>query len=151
MKKVKILSIVLIALPVLTFGLARSGWMQGRSNPANSGSDVIIAFDARQLTGRVWEGTTSGDIAGNVTIEALTGEPQIFRGTWAGKTRWQIVAGGNSFVAELDGKINTYNGVMMMRGKVTGGVKPGAAVLAQGQVTSLNPHHFVGTIRVLQP
>lgn len=152
MKKVKFLMLPFIALSVLSFGLVRSGWMRPRSSPdPNAGSDLIIAFDTRQVSERVWYGTTSGGINGDVTLEALNNPPQVFRGTWTGKTRWQIVAGSDSLVAEMDGKINTYNGVLLMRGKVIEGVNPGASVSAQGQVTSLNPHHFVGTIRVSQP
>jgi hypothetical protein len=151
MKRIKILTLVLIALSLSAYGLVRSGWMQSRSDGAKAGADVIINFDAQQLTERVWSGPATGGVTGNVTIEALNNAPPIFRGTWSGVTRWQVVAGGNSFVAEMEGKINTFNGVMVMRGKVLDGANPGASVWAQGQVTSINPHHFVGTIRVIQP
>jgi len=149
MKKIKIIFTTFAAALLITVVcLVRSGSTQEKSNAP---SDVVINFDSRQVTERVWYGTASGGVTGNVTIEALNNPPQVFRGTWAGATRWQIVAGSDSFIAEMDGKINTYNGVLMMRGRVINGANIAAEVWAQGQVVSINPHRFVGTIRVIQP
>lgn len=148
MKRIKLLAFVILALFVLTFALT------GRSpneTEANVPTDVVIAFDSRQITERVWEGPATGGAAGTVTIEALNVPPALFKGTWAGATRWQVVAGANSFTAEMTGKINTYNGVLAMRGKVIGGANAGAAVTANAQIASINPHHFVGTMRVVTP
>lgn len=151
MRRIKIIILVFIALSISAFCLARSGLMQRKTIESNAPADVIVNFDASLITERVWYGTTSGGASGNVTIEALNNPPQILRGTWVGVTRWQIVAGAGSFVAEMSGKINTFNGVLAMRGKVINGTNTGADVFAQGQVIALNPQHFTGTIRVIQP
>ena len=151
MKRRKFLTIVFIALLVAAFGLAQAGLMQKKAIEQNAPTDVVVNFDARQVTERVWYGAASGGASGNVTLEALNNPPQVFRGTWAGKTRWQIVAGNDSFIAEMEGKINTYNGVLIMRGRVINGANTAAEVVAQGQVVAINPHRFVGTIRVIRP
>jgi hypothetical protein len=151
MKRLKILTIVLVGLAVSVICLSGTGRMQTRNDSANAGSFAVIGFETAQVTERVWFGAASGDVSGEVTLEALNRSPQFLRGTWAGQTRWQIVAGENSFVAVMNGKINSYNGVLLMNGRIVDGANPGAAVSAQGQVIAVNPHRFAGTIRVGQP
>jgi hypothetical protein len=151
MKRVKVLMLVFIALSVAAFCLVRVGLMQKKTIESNAPTDVVINFDTSLITESVWYGTASGGVTGNVTIEALNNPPQVLRGTWVGTTRWQVVAGNNSFVAEMQGKINSYNGVLIMRGKVIDGTNAGAQISAQGQVIAINPHRFAGTIRVVQP
>ena len=148
MKRTAILAVSILVFSILAVLVARSSWMQTRYDESRAPFDTVITFDTSQVTERVWYGSASGDVTGNVTLEALNDPPQLFHGTWAGTTRWQITAGSNSFTADMRGKINTYNGTMTMMGKVLEGANPGARVVAQGQVTSINPHHFVGTIRV---
>jgi hypothetical protein len=151
MKRLKIAILIFIALSVSTFCMVRSGLMRMKTTEPNAPTDIVINFDTSQVTERVWYGTAAGGASGNVTIQALGDPPQVFRGTWAGATRWQIVAGNDSFVAEMEGKINTYNGVLVMRGRVINGANTVADVWAQGQVIAINPHRFVGTIRVIRP
>lgn len=150
MKKIQTTTLTLGFLAAI-FCLVALGLPPGKAVEADAPEDVVISFDTSQVTERVWYGTASGGVTGDVTVETSTGAAQLFRGTWTGRTRWQIGAGSSSFVAEMGGKINSYNGVLIMRGRVIDGADPGARVFAQGQVTSINPHHLAGTIRVIQP
>ena len=151
MKRVIILTLFIIVISVSTFVVNRTVWMQSNEKNENAGSDLVINFNSSQVTENVWFGNTTGDVSGEVTLEALNNSPQIFRGTWAGGTRWQINAGSDSFIAQMNGKINTYNGVLLMRGIVLNGTNAGNSVTARGQVVAINPHQFAGTIRVAQP
>lgn len=145
MKKIVFLFLVVMSLSVAVWVAAYA------TDESNTPGDVVINFEAQQVSESVWEGPATGGAAGTATVEALNVPPALFKGTWAGVSRWQVVAGSGSFAAEMTGKINTYNGVLAMRGKVVGGSNAGAPVTANAQIASVNPHRFVGTIRVITP
>jgi hypothetical protein len=79
--------------------------MQRKTVDTNAPSDVVVNFDTSLVTERVWYGTASGGVSGNVTIETLNNPPQVLRGTWAGATRQNYfyvrsLAGGQTSRAE---------------------------------------------------
>ncbi|MEZ5425231.1 MAG: hypothetical protein R2747_03095 [Pyrinomonadaceae bacterium] len=150
MKGIKIFTLLFIGLAFSAFFLIRSDRFHAGKSNAGTGSEIVVNFDTRQVSSSVWYGIATGDVSGNITLEAFENPPEIFRGTSSCKTRWHIVAGGNSFVAEMNGKINSYNGVLIMRGIVISGANVGETATAEGRVTAINPHRFEGTIRVNQ-
>lgn len=146
MKQLSFLALSFATIAICAFYLDRVGRTQSRD--AEAGAAIVINFDASQVTEGVWYGPASGDVTGNVTVESIDDPPELFRGTWSGRTRWQVAAGTSSFTSEMSGKINTYNGTMLMVGKVIDGSNAGARATAQAQITAINPHHFVGTVRI---
>ena len=111
MKRVAFLTISIVVFSVSAIYTARLGWPNA-GHDVNTGSEIVITLDTSQVSERVWYGTASGDVTGNLTLQTLDVPPQLFRGTWSGTTRWQVGAGTSSFTAEMRGKINTYNGAL---------------------------------------
>jgi hypothetical protein len=94
----------------------------------------------------VWQGTVSGDVDGDLTTElqSLAVSGPIWRVTFA----WIVSADSKSFVATLDGTLNTRTGTVVMDGSVTEGWLLGARVHEQGRLVDPATSTFVGTIRI---
>jgi hypothetical protein len=148
----KFLGLVLCTLSSAAFFLSPP--VATRINSAatpDSPSDVNINFSVMPVTNAAWYGQVSGGVTGNLTLDTLERPPRAFRSAWVGRTQWKVVAGANTFVALLNGKINTLNGTTIMRGIVVDGAYLGAEVEVRGQVAAFDPSQFVGTIRIIQP
>ncbi|MBS1798054.1 MAG: hypothetical protein JSS81_29830 [Acidobacteria bacterium] len=151
MRWIKIISITVTALAVSAFGLAGAGFMQTSPARPNDLTDVVVDFEAAQLDEKVWSGTTGGGVSGSIRIEILDPPPAALRGVRDGGARWQVIAGNESFTAVTRGKINSFNGTLVMSGLVTSGANAGAPVEVRGQIVAINPQGFAGTIRVVRP
>jgi len=137
---------------VLAMFLSMMGHTQLKSTASiDSVSDVNINFNITPVAKSAWYGQTSGDVTGELTVDTRGQTPRAFRSAWAGTTRWKLVAGANTFTAQLNGKLNTLNGTLLMRGIVIDGAHLGARVEVSGQVTTFEPTNLAGTLRVIQP
>ncbi len=79
-----------------------------------------------------WTGSVSGDITGSLTT-------QVVGVRWAGpiahlSTIW-TVTGTYSFVAQLDGTLDTRSGKLRLNGEVTSGAYEGAQIRTAGLLT----------------
>ncbi len=147
----KIICIVLFAFTFAMF-LSMTERIQLKSVASkDSVSDVNINFNVMPVANSAWYGQISGDITGELTVDSRGQTPRAFRSVWAGTTRWKVVAGANTFTALLNGKLNTLNGTLIMRGIIIDGAHLGAQVEVRGQVTTFEPTNLVGTLRVIQP
>jgi hypothetical protein len=95
----------------------------------------------------VWEGTVSGDVAGNLRTEL--GDLRVTGAIWHVRFDWIISAGDRSFTADLDGILNTRTGRVVMNGRVSDGYLVGARVHEEGQLVDPENSCFAGTIRIM--
>ena len=95
----------------------------------------------------VWAGTVSGDIEGALRTElrSLTERGHLRLVTFD----WIVDAGEESFVARLDGTLNTKNGRVAMRGRVIEGAYLGARVQEHGRLVDAATQTFRGSIRIM--
>lgn len=95
----------------------------------------------------VWEGEVTGDVGGDLRTE-LTGL-RIAGAIWHVRFDWVIDADDRSFVAALEGTLNTRTGAVVMNGRVIDGYLHGAQVHEQGQLVDAASSCFAGTIRIM--
>ena len=67
---------------------------------------------------------------------------------WHVQFDWIVSAGPKSFVARLDGTLNTNTGVVVMNGTVIDGWLLGARVHEEGQAQDPAGARFVGSIQI---
>jgi len=97
----------------------------------------------------VWHGTVTGDVQGGLTT-VLT-DLRIAGPIWHVRFDWIVSAGDQSFVADLNGILNTRTGAVVMSGRATEEFDylAGAQVQERGQLVDPENSCFEGTIRVL--
>jgi hypothetical protein len=120
-------------------------------SPAMAANDPVrLSFDKALVDpAGVWEGTVSGDIDGDLTTELLSLE--VTGAIWHVTFDWIVTAGDQSFVATMDGILNTKTGRVVMNGTVTSGWLLGAQVHEEGQLIDPDPAtlRFIGQITIL--
>lgn len=83
-----------------------------------------------------WTGTVAGDISGDLRTQVLG--VRVAGHLWHLETRWQVDAGAQSFVAELDGTLDTRTGKLLLLGPIVSGYLAGAQVYDDGQLTGFD-------------
>jgi len=118
-------------------------------SPAMAANDPVrLSFDKALVDpAGVWEGTVSGDVDGDLTTELLSLE--VTGAIWHVTFDWIVTAGDQSFVATMDGILNTKTGGVVMNGTVTSGWLLGAQVHEEGQLIDPATLRFVGEITIL--
>jgi hypothetical protein len=108
---------------------------------------VDLTFDKSAVGPGAWEGTVAGDIEGNLRTEL--GSLREAGPIWHVTFDWIVTgAGERSFVARLDGTLDTRTGQVAMRGRVIEGYLLGARVRESGQLVDPQTSRFVGSIRI---
>jgi hypothetical protein len=120
-------------------------------SPAMAANDPVrLSFDKALVDpAGVWEGTVSGDIDGDLTTELLSLE--VTGAIWHVTFDWIVTADDQSFVATMDGILNTKTGGVVMNGTITSGWLLGARVHEEGQLIDPDPAtlRFIGEITIL--
>ena len=114
---------------------------------AQAKSPVYLTFDKSATGPGTWQGTVSGDIAGD--LNTALRDLRITGPVWHVEFDWIVSAGSQSFTARLKGVLNTKTGAVVMNGRVIDGYLVGARVHEQGQLVDPNTSRFVGTIRIM--
>jgi hypothetical protein len=130
----------LAALAAATASLAASA-------PATAAQPVRLQFSKHAVSEGVWQGTTTGDIAGELTtrLQSLRVSGPIWHVTFD----WIVDAGPRSLTARLDGILNTKTGTVVMNGTVIEGYLQGAQVHEAGQLVDPATLAFAGDIRIM--
>lgn len=131
----------LLAFTMLTVLLAAS--------PAMAANDPVrISFDKSMVDpAGVWEGTVTGDVAGDLTTNLLSLE--VTGAVWHVTFEWIVTAGDQSFVATTEGILNTTTGRVVMNGAVDSGWLQGARIHEEGQLINPATNRFQGEITIL--
>jgi hypothetical protein len=107
---------------------------------------VRLSFDKVAVAPGMWQGTVSGDIAGDLATQLLSLD--VTGPIWHVTFDWRIEAGPSSFTARLSEILNTETGGVVMDGTVVTGYLLGARVHEEGQLIDPLDLEFVGSIRV---
>lgn len=110
-------------------------------------SPVYLTFDKSASGPGTWQGTVSGDIAGDLTT--VLRDVRVSGSVWQVEFDWIVSAGSQSFTARLDGVLNTKTGAVVMNGRVIEGYLQGATVHEEGQLVDASTLRFVGSIRIM--
>lgn len=111
-------------------------------------AQVNLTFDKSAVADGVWIGTVAGDVTGRlVTILVAADQSQP---VWDVDFYWIVVADDpeQSFVARLQGTLNSETGEVAMRGAVDEGFSRGASVTEAGQLQDQATMRFTGTIEL---
>ena len=130
----------LAALAAATASLAASA-------PASAAEPVRLQFSKHAVSEGVWQGATSGDIAGD--LETRLQSLRVSGPIWHVTFDWIVDAGARSFTARLDGTLNTKTGAVVMNGTVIAGYLQGAQVHEAGQLVDPATLAFAGDIRIM--
>jgi hypothetical protein len=95
----------------------------------------------------IWEGQVIGDIAGDLRTELR--ELRVAGNVWHVHFAWIIMAGEQSFVADLSGILNLNTGRVVMNGRVADGYLEGARVHEEGLLIDVENSCFSGIIRIM--
>jgi hypothetical protein len=106
-----------------------------------------LSFDKTAVSEGFWQGTVDGDISGTL-ITVLT-DVQTSDAIWDVRFDWIIIAGEQSFVADLSGTLNNETGVAVMDSTVVEGYLLGAEVHEQGQLIDPATLQFQGSIQLM--
>jgi hypothetical protein len=120
---------------------------EGQIVAASHGLD--LTFEKAAVADTVWVGRVDGDVSGVLTtvlISADTSAP-----VWRVEFFWIITADdpAQSFVARLEGTLDTGSGEVAMSGTVVDGYRRGSAVDERGQLFDEARSAFRGTIALL--
>jgi hypothetical protein len=108
---------------------------------------VRLTFDKSIVApSGIWEGSVAGDLTGGLRTELRS--LQVSGPIWHVRFDWIVSAGAHSFVARLDGTLNTNTGAVVMNGTVIDGWLVGAQVHEEGQAQDPAGAHFVGSIQI---
>jgi hypothetical protein len=105
-----------------------------------------LSFDKTAVAEGFWQGTVDGDISGTLTT-VLT-DVQVNEEIWDVRFDWIIIAGDQSFVADLSGTLNNETGAVEMDGTVVLGYLLGAEVHEEGQLVDPATLQFTGSIQL---
>jgi hypothetical protein len=114
-----------------------------------SAQGLELTFEKAAVGDTVWTGAVSGDVEGTLTtvlIHADDSQP-----VWQVDFYWIITADhpARSFIARLDGTLDTERGEVALSGRVVDGYRVGARVEEQAQLVDGERSEFHGTITVL--
>jgi hypothetical protein len=112
---------------------------------AASSKPIMISFEKHWVEPGHYVGTTSdgGSIEMWVSNSTVTGNMQHFDVTIS------ATVADRSFTAALDGTFNFGTAKTLLNGTVTEGWLEGARVHEQGQLVSVDPLTFAGTLRLM--
>jgi hypothetical protein len=131
-------SITLLALLVLAVAPAATA----------ANDPVRVTFDKSIVSpAGIWQGSVDGDVSGGLRTELRS--LQVSGPIWHVQFDWIVSAGSESFVARLDGTLNTNTGAVVMNGNVISGFLLGAQVHEDGQLVDPASLRFVGSIRLM--
>jgi hypothetical protein len=106
-----------------------------------------LSFDKTAVSEGFWQGTVDGDISGTL-ITVLT-DVQTSDPIWDVRFDWIIIAGDQSFVADLSGTLNNETGAAVMDGTVVEGYLLGAEVHEEGRLVDPATLQFQGSIQLI--
>lgn len=111
-----------------------------------SAQSTTLTFDKAAAADGVWIGTTDGDVRGTLTTVLITADTST--SVWNVAFYWVVTAAdpAYSFVARLEGTLDTGSGEVAMRGRVVDGYRVGAAVDETGSLYDADRSAFRGTI-----
>ena len=130
----------LAALAATTASLAAAA-------PAAAAEPVRLQFSKHAVSEGVWQGVTTGDVAGDLETRLLA--LRVSGPVWNVTFDWIVAAGARSFTARLDGTLNTLSGAVVMNGRVINGYLRGARVHEEGQLVDPETLAFAGDIRIM--
>lgn len=115
---------------------------------AVASSQVSLTFDKSAVSDWVWIGTVSGDITGTLVTTLVAADQS--QPVWQVDFYWIVLADdpSQSFVARLQGTLNSETGEVAMSGAVDEGYFAGAAVQEAGQLQNAETSNFTGTIEL---
>src|SRR5690606_31540729 len=115
---------------------------------AVASSQVSLTFDKTAVSDRVWIGTVSGDITGTLVTTLVAADQS--QPVWQVDFYWIVLADdpSQSFVARLQGTLNSETGAVGMSGPVDEGFNAGAMVQEAGQLQNAETSNFTGTIEL---
>jgi hypothetical protein len=115
-----------------------------------SAQGLELTFEKAAVGDTVWTGAVSGDVEGTLTtvlIHADDAQP-----VWQVDFYWIITADdpARSFIARLDGTLDTETGEVALSGSVVDGYRAGARVEEQARLVDGERSEFHGTIVVFE-
>jgi hypothetical protein len=108
-----------------------------------------LTFEKSAVEEGIWEGRVSGDVEGDLRTELISADQST--PVWLVEFDWIISADDPeySFVARLQGILNSETGLVIMSGEVSEGYRMGARVYEQGQLVDEETMTFEGVIHVV--
>jgi hypothetical protein len=108
-----------------------------------------LSFEKAAVGDTVWTGTVSGDVDGTLTTVLI--DADVDQPVWQVDFYWIITADdpARSFIARLDGTLDTETGEVALSGHVVDGYRVGARVEEQARLVDDERSEFRGTITVL--
>ena len=115
---------------------------------ATASAQVSLTFDKSAVADGVWIGTVAGDVTGRLVTVLIAADQS--QPVWDVDFYWIIIADdpARSFVARLEGTLNSETGAVAMRGAVDEGYERGATVTEAGQLQDQATMRFTGTIEL---